>query len=258
MLFELLTKRNNRSYNLKLAKFFGVYSAVFISLLLDTKEESELLNKTVEKFFIMSRQQIYDLTGLEDSKQLDVENVLVETGLLEIKPVKNSSEKFYYGINEELLMNILMAKDTESAEKLITKTGDTKKLIKQERVEKISKRANYILNLKKGLKESDPVVRDLLNTWIDTVYENPKGFLAPTTIAACLKTLEEYSGGKQKVKKEVIDIAIKSQHRNLDWSIEQHQKQVKSKSAIKFSDKVSASEIDNNIKEILKGEVNGF
>ena len=29
-------------------------------------------------------------------------------------------------------MNILMAKDTESAEKLITKTGDTKKLIKQE------------------------------------------------------------------------------------------------------------------------------
>ena len=34
------------------------------------------------------------------------------------------------------------------------------------------------------------------------IYENPKGFLAPTTIAACLKTLEEYSGGKQKENQE--------------------------------------------------------
>jgi len=98
----------------------------------------------------------------------------------------------------------------------------------------------------------------LLNTWIDTIYEDPKGFLAATTIAACLRTLEEYSGGKQKIKKEVIDIAIKSQHKNLDWSIEQHSKSNKSKSTARFSEKTNAVEIDTNIEEILRGSVDGF
>ena len=61
MIYEFLTSKNNRTYNLKLAKYLGVYSAVFISMLLEMKEESINLKKSVEDFFILGRPQIYEL-----------------------------------------------------------------------------------------------------------------------------------------------------------------------------------------------------
>ena len=72
MIFELLSHRNNVSYNLKIASIFGVCSAIFLGLLIDNKNEN--LDNLVEgKYFMLNRQYIYLSTGLDDLKQLENE-----------------------------------------------------------------------------------------------------------------------------------------------------------------------------------------
>ena len=88
MIFELLSRKNNMSYNLKIASIFGVCSAILLSVLLEAKEEN--MNNLVDgKYFILTRQQIYDLTSMDDLKQMEVEDSLRECQLIEVKPVKN-------------------------------------------------------------------------------------------------------------------------------------------------------------------------
>lgn len=258
MIFELLSHRNNMSYNLKIASIFGVCSAIMLGLLIDAKQEAVIMDKLIDdKFFLLTRQQIYDLTGLDDLKQLEVEDALKECNLIEVTPVKNNSEKFYYSLDEDLLMKFLMAKSNEEAKKLLTKSAQKKSLISIPRTAAPSKRSTYINGLKKSLKEDDIVVRENLCNWIDAVYANPKGFLSASSIEQCLKTLNEFTRGDKDKKIEIIQIAIKNGSRNLDWAMEEYQKK-HPVNKLNLTDYTSPEDLKNNIEKIKNGSMMKF
>lgn len=253
MIFELLSHRNNMSYNLKIASIFGVCSAILLGLLIDAKQDAILTDKLVEdKFFLLTRQQIYDLTGLDDLKQLEVEDALKECRLIEVTPVKNNSEKFYYSLDENLLLKFIEAKSTEEAKKLLTKSAQKKSLISVPRTSTPSKRSTYINGLKKSLKEDDIMVRENLCNWIDAVYANPKGFLSASSIEQCLKTLNEFTRGNRELKIEIIQIAVKNGSRNLDWAIEVYQKNHPNSNFL-LGEYTSTEDLQKNIENIKSG-----
>ena len=249
MILDLLSKRNTVTYNLKLGSIFGVCSAIFLSLLIDTKIANED-NLIDSKYFMLSRKQIYDLTALEDLKQIEVEDNLKSCKLIEVLPVKNNTEKFYYSIDEDLLLKFLKAETYEDSKKLLTKSAQKKSLINVPRTSLPSKRSVYIQNLKAGIKEEDPVLRQYYFDWIDSVYANPKGFLSTTSIKECIKSLDEYSKNNLKIKKEVMQLAIKSGSRNLDWSIEEHSKKCKDKNKLNITEMTSQDELQQNIDQL--------
>ena len=159
---------------------------------------------------------------MDDLKQMEVEDSLRECQLIEVKPVKNSNIKFYYSLDEELLLKFLQTQSNEDAKKLLTKSAQKKSLILVPRTEIPSKRSTYINSLKKSIEESDVILKDLYFDWIDAVYANPKGFLSQSGIKEMRKTLSDFTSDK-KVEKEIIKIAIKNGYRNLDWAINEYQ-----------------------------------
>ena len=250
MIFELLSHRNNVSYNLKIASIFGVCSAIFLGLLIDNKNEN--LDNLVEgKYFMLNRQYIYLSTGLDDLKQLEVESNLKECGIIDVIPVKNNLEKFYYSLDEDLLVKFLTVDSIEETKKLLTPSAQKKTLISVPRTQAPSKRSQYILSLKKSIQEDDPILRECYCNWIDAVYANPKGFLSVSSIKQCIKTLKELTDNKS-VQKEIIEIAIKNGSRNLDWAIEEYNKKPK-QSNLHITKLESESVLQDNIEKIKHG-----
>lgn len=258
MIFDLLSRKNNMTYNLKMATIFGVCSAIFLSLLIDTKEEN-LYQLVDEKYFMLSRQTIYDYTGLDDLKQLEVEDNLKECNLIEVLPVKNNSDKFYYSLDENLLQKFLEAKSTEDAKKLLTKSARKKSLISVPRTTPPSKRALYIDNLKKSIKEEDVLLREDYLNWIDSVYGNPKGYLSVSSIQQCIKTLNEFSKGNKQLERDIVKIAIKNGWRNIDWAIQEYKdKNMSTKNLTITEDIPSEVDLEENIKKIKAGDITQF
>ena len=88
------------SYNLDVAKVFGVYTAVFLSCLDNEFEyQSRVHSISEDKSISLSRAEIYERTALDDEQQADVELSLSQSGVLIVKPLKNIPNKNYYSIN---------------------------------------------------------------------------------------------------------------------------------------------------------------
>lgn len=210
------------SYNLDVAKVFGVCTAVFLSCI-DNEWQSQIRNKSIsdDNTISLSRAEIYARTGLDDEKQIEVELALQECGVVVVKPLKNIPNKNYYNLNFEQLSKILTAEhptDVLSAEK-------AKQFVKQPRVEPLSKRKNRILQLKKKITIADPVIQQYMCDWIDAVYSNPKGFLSPTGVTIAQEELMAYAQDNQAKQIAVLKIAIKGGLRDITWAINDYEKQ---------------------------------
>ena len=85
MIIDYIARTNNMSYNIKLAKLFGIYSSAFINLLLDL----HFSKPKDEEYIKLSREDIYNLSGMDEEKQkevvvLNVENVETMENVLQI------------------------------------------------------------------------------------------------------------------------------------------------------------------------------
>lgn len=236
------------SYNVDVAKVFGVCSSVFLSCL-DFEFERQKRNNQLNanNTVAVSRAEIYARTGLDDDKQIDVENALVECGVISMKPLQNVPNKNYYIINQDQLKKIIESEDPET----VIENKGAKQFIKQPRVEPVSKRQTHIAKLKKKIKPTSPIVDQYLCDWIDAVYTNPKGFLSPSGVEINQKELEAYTQNED-TKIEILKIAIKGGCRELSWAINRYEDEVKPKatnSFVKYSD--IASNGDDEVNEVF-------
>lgn len=209
------------SYNLDVAKIFGVCTAIFLSCI-DNEYEAQARNKLIsaDNTISLSRAEIYARTGLDDEKQIDVELALQECGVLVVKPLKNIPNKNYYNLNAEQLNKILSAEDPTN----VLGNEKAKQFIKQPRVEPMSKRKNRILQLKNKIVVSDPVIQQYLCDWIDAVYTNPKGFLSASGVTIAQDELKAYTKDDQAKQIAILKIAIKGGLRDMTWAIERYEK----------------------------------
>ena len=236
------------SYNLEVAKIFGVCTSVFLSCIENEflyQERNKQLNEN--KTISLSRAEIYARTALDDDKQIDVELALKECGVLSVKPLQNIPNKNYYIINYEQLNNILTANNPADV------IGEAKasQFTFKKRVEPVSKRQTHISNLKKKINVKDPVLQNYFIDWVDAVYTNPKGFLSPKAVEIAQNELLTYTGDNQEKQISIMKIAIKGGLRDLSWAIEQYEKDSGTNS-INFA---NYNDIKSNGKSISNTEV---
>lgn len=211
----------NASYNLDLAKIFGVNSSIFLNCLDIEFHFLERNNKLDESnTILLSRAEIYERTALDDTQQTDVEITLQQCGVLLVKTVQNNSNKNYYILNYNQLEKVLESSDP----KLVLPIDVANQFIKGKRKTPLSKRQAHINSLKKQINVEDPLIQQYLCDWIDAVYVNPKGFLSESGVTLSQEELMEYSKGNQDVQIAILKEAIKGGLRKIEWAIERYEK----------------------------------
>lgn len=222
----------NNSYNLDIAKVFGVCTSVFLSCI-NLEYAQQIRNKQLNanNTMALSRAEIYARTALDDDKQKEVEIALQECGVLTTKPLQNVPNKNYYILNEEQLVKIMQAENPSE----IIGEEKAKQFIKPNRVEPMSKRKTHIVSLKKKINVEDPVIQEYFINWIDAVYDNPKGFLSPSGVVIAQQELLAYSMD-QAIQIDILKIAIKGGMRDMTWAIEQYEKQAGSRNFTSYND----------------------
>ena len=197
------------SYNLEVAKKLGVFSAIFLSCVYN----EFMINKSVA----FTREDIFNRTGIDESKQREVEEVLSECGILTIQQFKNNANKNYYVINEN---RFISAVESRSLSDMID-DSTTDVSIKKTTAKTVTKKATHIDSLKKSIKVNDEVIRQYVCDWIDSVFANPKGFMSIQSLSMGIQELEAYSS-MQDVKIEILKIAIMSGYRDITWAIQRY------------------------------------
>ena len=211
---------NSFSYNLKLAKIFGVNNSILLACILDEYDNQLRNNKLNDNNTVpISRSEIYERTGLSDAEQSDAELSFVECNIIGVKPLQNIPNKNYYNINFTNLSNILISDDPSK----IISTEKANQFIRGKRVEPVSKRQTHIASLKKKIDVQDPVIQDYLVKWIDAVYSNPKGFLSPTGVVFAQQELFEYAKDDQEKQIKILKEAIKGGYRDMTWAIQKYE-----------------------------------
>lgn len=208
------------SYNLDVAKVFGVEASVLLTCLdkeFDYQRRAHSISE--DSSISLSRAEIYARTGLLDEVQIETEFGLQECGVLIVKPLKNIPNKNYYFFDNSKLVAIMSSEDPAA----VLGAEKARQFTKQPRVEPISKRKNRIIQLKKKINVSDPVIQQYMCDWIDAVYNNPKGFLSPTAISIAQDELLNYCKDSQEKQIAILKIAIKGGLRDLTWAIQQYE-----------------------------------
>lgn len=220
------------SYSVDIAKIFGVCTSVFLKCIEDEflyQERNKLLN--ANNTIALSRAEIYARTALDDDKQVDVELSLKECGVLSVKPLQNVPNKNYYIINYSQLQAIVSASNPADV------IGEAKasQFTFKKRVEPMSKRQTHIINLKKKVNVKDPILQNYFIDWIDSVYDNPKGFLSPKGVEIAQNELLTYAGTDQEKQINIMKIAIKGGMRDLSWAIADYEKSNHTQDSINFA-----------------------
>ena len=237
---------NSFSYNTDIAKVFGVGPSVFLTCL-SLEYNSQLFSKSLNANDTMSlsRARIYEITGLDDEEQIDIELSLKECGVINIKPLQNVPNKNYYILNNDQLNKILESGDP----KQVIDSEKANQFIKGKRVEPTSKRKTHIIQLKKKVNLEDPVLQDYFIQWIDAVYSNPKGFLSPKGVEIAQEELMAYAKNSQEKQISIMRIAIKNGMRDITWAIQRYEDQegVNSRNFSNYNDsKATEDDIDSS------------
>ncbi len=195
---------NVNSYNIDVAKVIGPLLSIYVSFVdkLSTKNEKVLLSKN----------QIYNYTGIDFNKQDEVEKQLVYCGIMDIKEARGNSNKRSYLINYDRLNTIL--NNPEKINEVYTLSTAKKS---KEKVPKETKKEQTLKKLKNSVKIEDDVLKQHVFDWIDSVIEK-SGYLTTQSVKVNLEELSKFTSS-QSVAIEVLNIATKNCWRDLSWAM---------------------------------------
>lgn len=247
MLIDFLIPNNNIYYNIKLAKLIGVYSSIYLIYLLNLSSNNQ------DEYVKLSRLDIYNSTGIEENKQLEIEQNLIEYKLLEMNKVKNSGSKNYYKLNLELIIKFLTKDDKDIIDDLKIVKHLYNPLTKVP--SQFSKRSAIIKALKDAIKTQDCKCRNLLQDWIDGVYQK-SGYLSKRGLEHMEEELLKYSNNNNKVFEDLCELAARVVYKDPKWIIVKYEEEHNISSNI-IQNQVDQQIINDNINKLkdYKGDV---
>lgn len=196
---------NVNSYNVDIAKSIGVLSAIYVSFI------DKLLIRN-EKL-ALSKNQIYDYTGIDFDKQDEVEDNLVRCGIMDIKGPRTNSDKKSFSINYNRLEEIL--NDPKKIDEVYFFTTSTKKT--KEKVSKETKKEQNLKKLKNAVKIEDEVLKQHIFDWIDSVMDSGK-YLTVQSIKINIEQLKKFTSS-QDIAIQVVDMSAKNCWRDFEWAM---------------------------------------
>lgn len=204
------------SYIVEYAKSFGPISAIFINLL--SSFNSQLENGDI----VLSREEIYNYTGLNDTDQMKAEDFLMKLGIIRIKSFKGNDLKNHYFLDESKV-DILKEKTLDNLSTMFgldvsVSFKTTAKNVFSERQKKENKKDQQIRSLKSVINVEDSVLHQYLCDWIDSVIERGNT-LTRAAVKLNIENLRNFTTD-QELAIKVLKIAIINGWRDLYWAIE--------------------------------------
>lgn len=216
-MFNLLSQYNYNSYNITLASVLGLYSAVYLSLLIN-----ENLTKK-EEYISISRKKISAITGLNELEQQSAEENLISYSLINVK----KSNNLRITLNEELILQLLTDPHLQLTQK-VQKSPKTKK-------ERIAE------GLKNLITVPDDLCVQYLGDWIDVCVQK-YGLLSKTAIKdVCTQVLDIANGDLTLLRSMCKEIAALG-YKNYNYALEKY-----TKTDLKHLNNLSQECINNNI-----------
>lgn len=228
------------AYSADVAKIFGVHSAVLLATL-DNLLNIARVNGDCSGRVLVSREDIYETTAIDEKSQLAAENILSSIGVLSVTPAKNS-KRLSYSIDEKKLREVLLS--NVSIVGLCTQEAPK---------EKTTKKREQGSRVKKAIDYGDEQVDEKLKSWLSSLYEIGKGGLSKESVCMQQEELKKFSKGNNAVAIEVINIAIKNGWRNLEWAIRRYQETNNKNNSYNFSNynNIKSSRDDNLSEEVF-------
>ena len=196
---------NVNSYNIDIAKSIGVLSAIYVSFIDKLLIRNEKLT--------LSKNQIYDYTGIDYDKQDEVENNLIKCGIMDIKGPRTNSNKKSYLINYDRLEELL--KNPDKINEVYVFTTMLKK--PKEKVSIETKKEQNLKKLKSAVKIDDEVLKQHIFDWIDSVIDGGK-FLTQQSVKINIEQLNKFTSS-QDTAIQVVDMSAKNCWRDLEWAM---------------------------------------
>lgn len=217
MLIDLINRNDYLNININLIRVLGLKSAVYISVLLSICERAYRKNKLInECYFKVDRAEITRNTTVSKKEQLIIDKTLQEFEIL----CRDKSDDSIIALNIEKLISIIAEVDDNtlkvissniSTELDYTDVGDTKKDL-------------IIKALKKSIAASNEELHSALESWIDSIYAKPNGFLSKEAVKVFEDTLNGFARGDLDVALEIIKTAISFGYKDCTWAINTYEK----------------------------------
>ena len=211
-MFEL-----SQSYNVELAKAHGVSAAILYSHIQMLVAVKIKMSPNDENFTVsLNRDEIFNSTGLRDYEQRVAEECLSTNSLLSFKITqRNGIEHIRYALPSTVESK---PKETVAFNPLdsITPVVESKPMTTAQLQRESIRKA-----LKAGIPIADMQLRELMGQWVDTIFENPNGFLSKQGVSMAVDDLLKFSNDT-KVLGDIIRIAIKFGYRDMTWAINRY------------------------------------
>ena len=201
MIGQLFGNNNYRSYNITVAKIFGLHAAVYLNEIL-SYFGSNKENDTV----YLNREEIEADTTLSISEQMSIDNIFKNIQLVDIDG--DGGVRFHYdvlvGLFDENNNGIV-----SSIPKALKKKKTKAEAIKDE--------------LRKYIKSDNPELRNAYSDWIDSVIAKD-GWMSKRAIEVGQNSVDEYSNHDLDVALGILNVASINGYRDIQWAINAYEK----------------------------------
>lgn len=220
MLIDALNQENYVSYNVTLAGAFGLEGAVYCSILLGIQKKAADKHRLVDgEYFKVDRKYVYERGNIPVEDQLKIDLNLMKINLLS----KHADDPDVIKLDVQYLASIMANEDVNLID------GIRKKMSKNPKGTRETKRQAICNNLKNGISCSNYELLTKLRDWVDAIFANPNNFLSSKQIELFQQTLNRYcrmSNDSCDLDKaiDIVNIAIAQGYRNCDWAIEYYEK----------------------------------
>ena len=238
-LINLLSSNNTASFNISVAKTFGLKGAVYCSEILNIYQKATSKNKLINKEFVkLDRGYICNRTTISTEDQLALDNKWSKLGLL----TKDTNDQNIVKFDTDLLINMITNEDIKNL-----KTLSKSLSAKETKTSRELKGKAICEALKNGLKCTNEELLEALKGWIDTIHQK-QGYLSKQQVTIFEDTLNKYAKGDLDKALGVVRAATMQGYINCDWAINLYEKDRKPFYGVQ---KTSEARITNQTKATL-------
>ena len=211
MLIDLVSTSNYAQYNIKLAHIIGLEGAIYVNELLNINEKAVRKSKLKEGAMKLKRSYITQRTTFSSTKQLEIENRLVDIGLI----VRDPLEPDLLSIDIGILTGLVMAEDE-------TLIKDISKIAKKKGSKALTKSEEDLIKLKNVVKVENDELRKAYYEWIETIYLK-FGWCSQRAIGLAQYAIDQFADHNLDIALKVIEIASVNGYKDMQWAINKYQ-----------------------------------
>lgn len=206
MLINLLASSNQGSYNISIAKTFGLECAVYIDVILNIIEKAERKNKVYDGYIFVDRDYVEKITTLDLEKQLEIDKRLQKVGILD----KQADGKLKLDISE---LSTMIVSDSESLNK------DIENIMQRvHRATRVTKEEIISEKLKSSIATKNEELRDAYYQWIDSVIAKD-GWMSMTSVITGEQIVDSCSQRNLDIALGIVRTASINGYRDMNWAV---------------------------------------